>query len=422
MAFGRQAKDNGPTVVVAGAGFAGMVAAAIAAHGGAKVVLLERGRHAGGTSRLASGWIWRYRTPDLWAWGAPHGDRALQAVVHENLPDALTWLRRSTGRFASTSTGRSQTDGVRINVDRVLDRLLRLLPGGSLKIETTLVDVKRRDSGKLRCAVDRRGGGTDVIEADALICAGGGYAARTTRIAAECSGRGAADSWLPRNAGLSDGTTMDIAMDLGGVRVPVNGECLARLVPAGITLEPSRMAIMSMQLAEHAVLVDARGTPVEWESNDWSQSKLAWRIARTTGTGWFLIDRSVLENETTFGTVRRCLQRAKEAGGRVIESRAGELPGVLEHAGLRLGRAAIDRAGTATRALEVAPGITHTWCGLRVNDRMAVVNEDGVPIPRLFAAGTDVGGLGNGGYASGLALGLVSGVGAGMSAVAAARA
>ena len=47
-----------------------------------------------------------------------------------------------------------------------------------------------------------------------------------------------------------------------------------------------------------------------------------------------------------------------------------------------------------------------------------VLQQDGTPIPGLFAAGVDVGGIANGGYASGLAQALVLGLVAAESALA----
>jgi succinate dehydrogenase/fumarate reductase flavoprotein subunit len=54
--------------------------------------------------------------------------------------------------------------------------------------------------------------------------------------------------------------------------------------------------------------------------------------------------------------------------------------------------------------VRVAPGITNTIGGLRIDEQARVVGADG-----LFAAGADVGGISTGGYASGLAAALVFG-------------
>jgi succinate dehydrogenase/fumarate reductase flavoprotein subunit len=61
-------------------------------------------------------------------------------------------------------------------------------------------------------------------------------------------------------------------------------------------------------------------------------------------------------------------------------------------------------------AVEVAPAITHTMGGLAVDAGCRVLRrEDRQPIPGLYAAGVEVGGVSLGGYSSGLASALVFG-------------
>ncbi|MEV1176869.1 FAD-binding protein, partial [Nonomuraea sp. NPDC049784] len=69
-------------------------------------------------------------------------------------------------------------------------------------------------------------------------------------------------------------------------------------------------------------------------------------------------------------------------------------------------------------ALMVQPSITFTFGGVRTNTDGAVLDHDGRPVPGLFAAGADIGGLSNYGYAGGLAPGYISGRWAGRSAAA----
>jgi fumarate reductase flavoprotein subunit len=69
-------------------------------------------------------------------------------------------------------------------------------------------------------------------------------------------------------------------------------------------------------------------------------------------------------------------------------------------------------------AVEVAPAITHTIGGLAVDTSCRVLRRtDGQPLPRLYAAGVEVGGVSVGGYTSGLATALVFGRAAARSAV-----
>jgi fumarate reductase flavoprotein subunit len=69
-------------------------------------------------------------------------------------------------------------------------------------------------------------------------------------------------------------------------------------------------------------------------------------------------------------------------------------------------------------AVEVVPAITHTVGGLAVDEGCRVLRRtDSRPLPGLYAAGVEVGGVSVGGYTSGLAAALVFGRAAATSAV-----
>lgn len=67
-------------------------------------------------------------------------------------------------------------------------------------------------------------------------------------------------------------------------------------------------------------------------------------------------------------------------------------------------------------ALSVQPSITFTFGGIRIDSSAQVLSPDGEPINGLFAAGADIGGLSNYGYAGGLAPAAITGSWAGRSA------
>ena len=60
-------------------------------------------------------------------------------------------------------------------------------------------------------------------------------------------------------------------------------------------------------------------------------------------------------------------------------------------------------------AVRVYAAVTHTIGGLRIDERARVLDVDGRPVPGLYAAGADAGGIFTGGYGSGLAAALVYG-------------
>src|SRR3954463_8835966 len=81
-----------PDLVVAGAGMAGLAAAAHARERGADVLLLEKGNRAGGSMLLSSGVVWRHREFDAFRQECPGGDPGLQRLVFDRLDADLDWL------------------------------------------------------------------------------------------------------------------------------------------------------------------------------------------------------------------------------------------------------------------------------------------------------------------------------------------
>ena len=68
-------------LIVAGAGMAGLVAAARARELGARVTVYEKGERPGGSMLLSSGFVWRYRDWERFRAECPGGDPELQRVV-----------------------------------------------------------------------------------------------------------------------------------------------------------------------------------------------------------------------------------------------------------------------------------------------------------------------------------------------------
>ena len=72
-------------LVVAGAGMAGLVAAAEARRLGAAPVVHEKLERPGGSMRLSSGVVWRHRELERFEAECPGGDPALQRLLFERL-------------------------------------------------------------------------------------------------------------------------------------------------------------------------------------------------------------------------------------------------------------------------------------------------------------------------------------------------
>src|SRR2546423_8007749 len=110
-------------LVVAGAGMAGLAAAARARELGARPLVLEKGDRAGGSMLLSSGVVWRHRELDAFRADCPDGDPALQRLLRERLDGDLLWLESLGARVVARETGNPRTTGVRFETRSLTDRL-----------------------------------------------------------------------------------------------------------------------------------------------------------------------------------------------------------------------------------------------------------------------------------------------------------
>src|SRR5919108_1907953 len=113
-----------PDLVVAGAGMAGLVAAARARELGADVVVFEKGDRAGGSMLLSSGVVWRYREWERFREECPGGDAALQRTVWEHLDEELAWLESLGAPVVQRDSRNPLTTGVRFEPKGLTDALV----------------------------------------------------------------------------------------------------------------------------------------------------------------------------------------------------------------------------------------------------------------------------------------------------------
>ena len=213
--------------------------------------------------------------------------------------------------------------------------------------------------------------------------------------------------------------------------------------PAKFT--PEQFVEVSQLYARYAVAINGRGERYADEGADWSETALTRATAHQPGLyAWYVLDATGLEGLVRERSVKEMVETARSTGGIVLQAAsltqlADKLAeqGVPREASLRTVKeynAAIatgedpspPRTGSAVPlrvppfvAVKVAPSITHTVGGLTVDAGCRVLRaEDERPIPGLYAAGVDVGGVSVGGYTSGLASAVVFGKTAAESAVA----
>jgi fumarate reductase flavoprotein subunit len=339
-------------VVVAGAGMAGLVAAAEARKLGAEPLLVERLDRPGGSMRLSSGVIWRHADFTRFRRECPGGDETLQRLVFDRLDEDLRWLEALGAPALARRTCNPLTTGVRFDPAG----LTRVLAGaaGGVQLGTRLVEPPRGAP---------------------LVLATGGFAASRELLRRHVAPE-AVHARL-RAAPGSSGDGLRIGLAAGARASAGLGEVYARAMPAPPARVTAQDLVRLAQLyARHAEVTSERGET--FRSATWSEIDVAqWMLRQPRARAIFRVPVRAL-------------------GERVGERSVGEMVDAAESAG-----APVRRHGEHV-AVETVAGVTTTLGGLRID-------RQGRAAGGVFACGADAGGVATGGYASGLAAALVLG-------------
>jgi succinate dehydrogenase/fumarate reductase flavoprotein subunit len=341
-----------PDLVVAGAGMAGLVAAAQARELGASVVVYEKGDRAGGSMLLSSGVVWCHRSFADFRRDCPRGNPAIQRLVYDNLDEDCEWLERLGARVVERSTGNLLSRGVRFGTRSLTDVLTRRAP--DIRLGQPLQELPARTP---------------------VVLATGGFPSDRELVRAYITPH--SDELCLRATPWSTGDGLRLGTEAGAAATSGLDEFYGRSMPA----PPARVTEAGfVELAQHyarfATVRNAEGE--HYAARTWSEIDVVQWIARQPGArAYHDVDAARLD---------------VQVGRRTI----GEMVAAAERAGAAVER----RADSVT--VEVVAGITTTLGGLRVDTA-------GMAAPGVFAAGGDVGGIATGGYSSGLAAALVMG-------------
>jgi fumarate reductase flavoprotein subunit len=349
-------------LTVAGAGMAGLAAAARARELGVPVRPLEKGDRPGGSMRLSSGVIWRYRTFADFRRECPQGDEDLQRTVFERLDEAIEWLRGLGAPVVWEETGNPLTTGQRFDPNGLTEALVRALGVG--------VETGAEPTGDER----------------PLLLATGGFQGDPALVAEHV--RPAAPLRLRANR-WSAGDGLRLAQARGAGLSAGMGEFYGRNM-ADVRFTEEQFVPLAQLYGRHARVFNEHGEEFYAGNVSWSENDLVQATARELGArAWYVLDDEALG------------QRVRD---RTVEEIAREAPTATD-----LRELPFEPPPEARVAVRVAAAITHTIGGVRIDDRARVLDEAGEPIDGLFAAGADAGGISTGGYASGLAAALVFG-------------
>jgi succinate dehydrogenase/fumarate reductase flavoprotein subunit len=243
-------------VIVAGAGMAGLVAAARARELGLEPVVYEKGTRAGGSMLLSGCVIWRHRRFEDFRAECPAGDPELQRLIWERLDDALAWLVSRGAPVVWEDTRNPLTTGKRFDPRGLVAAL----------------------AGDVRLG--------EPVPADAegpLVLATGGYSVRLARE------RGL----LVRSNPWSEGDGLELARARGAQELP-SDEFYGRAMPGPV---PEEELVAASQLyGRFARRVNDRGEEFFPGEPSWSENDLAQAIARQPGgRAWYELDAKALE-------------------------------------------------------------------------------------------------------------------------------
>jgi fumarate reductase flavoprotein subunit len=350
---------------------AGLVAGARARQLGLEPVVLEKGARPGGSMLLSSGFAWRHRTFDDFRAECAAGDPALQRLVYERLDDALDWLEALGAPVLERETGNPRTTGRRFDTFGLTEALGR-----------TAGDVRLRGQP----AADYDG---------PLVLATGGFPAALAermRLILRANPWSTGDGlWLARRRGAATAGDLD---EFYGRNLPAP--------PARIGEEDFRP--LSQLYGRFALVVNLAGETFGPEAPSWSETDLVQATARQVwGRAWYVVDGGALGERVRDRTVADMVAAAEAAGADVrraetVDGLGLELPGSEK------------LAEPPLAAVLVQAAVTHTLGGLRVDEQARVLRPDESPLEGLYAAGADVGGIGSGGWSSGLGAALVLGL------------
>ncbi len=454
-------------VLVFGGGLAGLTAALSAAETGARVALLEKGDELGGSFVLSGGLVWTWRDPDTMRAEVPLADHRLTDLLIEHLDEDFEWLEqwgvKPVSRFPA------HLIGIGVDPAPTVATLARLLEesGGRIELATGLAGLRAEPDGVTVTVADRRRGVCEERTCGAVVLATGGFQGSAELVARylcvpPSSLQLRANRW-------STGDALRAVLECGGALSGGMDDFYGHSFPDTPETEvsPAWYRGISQYWGNKGVALNVRGERFADESEGTTlENRLNFALAHQPGgIGFYVIDHETARSsEMPDGSnAATAIQRARDAGAPVIEAdtvdelcrRLDAEQGVPYERSLatleqyqqamrgeaksalyppRLGnRAPLEHP--PFRAVRVRAAVTFTGGGIAVDRQLRVraqagaaasvrppgllttdESDDGVVLPGIYAAGTDVGNVSHGGYVGGLAAAVVFGRIAGRNA------
>lgn len=439
------ASENSADVIVVGGGAAGLFAAIEAADAGASVLLLESEPELGGSTRLSGGYA-AFCETDL---QPGTKEELFEDLAHAHNHDANVSLSRAYVDHSAETYDRLKTFGLAFSRVETFAHMSKPwaheLPkgalGGGAQIAAALergardrkVDIRastrvrrlqRSEKGRVDALIASTNGHDARFDANlAIVLASGGFTRNPELI--KCFGRPGSERIIPltgpgsRGDGLLMGMGLGAALSYIGVGVaptapadPVTGQPCLLIYAGGIMLNKKGRRFVD----ESIVYLD-----ISWAG-----------LAQPDGLMLQVYDRKIRDayltsmlGQVVFGGREYSADTLEELFAKVEQTEGVDAAAALaavkrynddiasdgdaefgrQHS---LGKGGIGGDGGGLPRIEnppfyVAPtvaGTTHFNGGLKVNEKMQVIDVFGDPIDGLYAAGETIGGFHGSGYLS----------------------
>ncbi|MFA7667416.1 MAG: FAD-dependent oxidoreductase, partial [Burkholderiaceae bacterium] len=309
-------------VVVIGAGMAGLCAAVAALERGASVLVLEKGSRIGGSMLLSNGLIWTFASKDQLREDVPDGNKALQELLIESLPDSLDWLESQGVALQAEQTfqwygwGRRSTP---VQMAPALAERVQAL-GGRIRMQTAMQSLMTRDDAVTGVVAADHSGSIE-IEAGAVILASGGFQGNAEMLARYAIGN--ADSIYLRSNPCSTGDGLAAATRIGAATTTHLDVYYGHAMVA----PPARFSALEFQSASQkygnlALALDLNGRRFADESAGTGEEDINFRIGQCPqATAVYVVDAEMADMESPNNPPpRAAIGRARQYGGRVIEA------------------------------------------------------------------------------------------------------
>ena len=435
-------------VVVAGGGFGGLCAALRAQEAGVSVAVIEKADETGGAAAWAVT-IWCAADVGEWLKAQPGGDAALGGALVEQFHRGIEWLSEqgvSLRAVAEPNPYRFKrviyqpVPDARSAMQTLAGRFKAR--GGAVFTDTELTGLVGGNGEPVAGVETGRG----ELAASAVVLATGGFQG-SAELRARYFGA-ESGHMIVRSVAQNTGAGLRSALAAGAAAAGPFDRFYGHLLPA----PPARVGLRNFlavkpDFSEYCVLINLEGRRFDDEFlGDHITCHSLVRQPRATAV--MVFDQHVRDNQDALSQWptpdNDRVESIRGAGGEVVES-----PSLAE-----LARALADRWGVPPRAfldtmeeharacaagsgeglsvprsgglvpfdappyyaVRTRPGITFTYGGPKVNARAQVLDRSGAPIPGLYAAGADCGGIYTRGYTGGMCIGLAYGLLAGRGA------